>query len=208
MARKTKEEAERTYHLLLDAAIDEFIERGVAHTTLLQIATRAGLTRGAIYWHFKNKEELIMALWQYKTGEDHKMFCQEMRNIGPEQGAEQFRTLMEMMVAQLGLDPSMRQTLHIISTVMEYADPNSEISLYMYARSEEVHSSITTAIETLQDHGIIKIKIPAEIMASGAFAYFVGLADVCMMNSCNKNHSVDVGQHAKELVDLMLSGWF
>ena len=208
MARKTKEEAERTYHLLLDAAIDEFTDRGVAHTTLLQIATRAGLTRGAIYWHFKNKDELIMALWKHKAGEEHDMFCKEMRELKPEQGEEHFIMLMTMMVAQLGQDPQMRQTLHIISTVMEYADPESEISLYMYARSEEVHSSITTAIQILQNHDIIKLKIPAEIMASGAFAYFVGLADICMMNSCSQHRTVDVGKHAKELVELMVSGWF
>jgi len=208
MARKTKEEAERTYHLLLDAAIDEFMERGVAHTTLLQIATRAGLTRGAIYWHFKNKDELIMALWHHKTGADHDMFCKEMRELKPEQGAEHFRMLMTMMVAQLGQDPRMRQTLHIISTVMEYSDPDSEISTYMFQRSEEVHGALAAAIQTLQNQDIIKIKTPADIMASGAFAYFVCLADICMMNSCSKHHDVDVGAHAKDLVDLMVGGWF
>ncbi|MDX1667774.1 MAG: TetR family transcriptional regulator [Limnobacter sp.] len=62
MARKTKEEAQETRHLILDAAQKEFSEKGVAHTSLHDIARRANLTRGAIYWHFKNKADLFNAM--------------------------------------------------------------------------------------------------------------------------------------------------
>ncbi|HDZ47237.1 hypothetical protein LCGC14_0027700 [marine sediment metagenome] len=62
MARKTKAEAAATREALLTAAEEVFFAKGVARTSLEQIARHAGLTRGAVYWHFKNKGDLFMAL--------------------------------------------------------------------------------------------------------------------------------------------------
>lgn len=62
MARRTKAEAEATREALLDAAEEVFFERGVARTSLDQIARHAGLTRGAVYWHFRNKADLFRAM--------------------------------------------------------------------------------------------------------------------------------------------------
>jgi len=59
MARKTKEDAEATRESILDAAELCFLEEGVFRTTLERIAARAGCTRGAVYWHFKNKLEVL-----------------------------------------------------------------------------------------------------------------------------------------------------
>ncbi len=64
MARRTKEDALKTREAILDAAIQVFSVRGVSRTTLANIAKKAGVTRGAIYWHFKNKEDLLAALWE------------------------------------------------------------------------------------------------------------------------------------------------
>jgi TetR/AcrR family acrAB operon transcriptional repressor len=63
MVRKTKEDAELTYTALLDAAEQVFFEKGVARTTLNDIAAAAGMTRGAIYWHFKDKGALLQAMF-------------------------------------------------------------------------------------------------------------------------------------------------
>jgi len=62
MARKTKAEAAATREALLDAAEEVFLEKGVARTSLEQIARHAGMTRGAVYWHFKNKADLFQAM--------------------------------------------------------------------------------------------------------------------------------------------------
>lgn len=64
MARKTKEEAQETRLAILDAAERVFQERGVSRTSLDEIAKAAGVTRGAVYWHFANKAALFDALIQ------------------------------------------------------------------------------------------------------------------------------------------------
>lgn len=64
MARRTKEDALKTRQQLLDSAIELFASRGVGSTTLTDIADAAGVTRGAVYWHFTSKSELFNAIWQ------------------------------------------------------------------------------------------------------------------------------------------------
>ena len=60
--RRTKEDAEKTRAAILNAAEQLFLERGVAHTSLEHIARAAGVTRGAVYWHFQNKADLFTAM--------------------------------------------------------------------------------------------------------------------------------------------------
>jgi AcrR family transcriptional regulator len=52
----------KTKNHILEAAIDVFVEKGFVRATLEQIATKAGVTRGAVYWHFKNKHDIFEAL--------------------------------------------------------------------------------------------------------------------------------------------------
>ncbi|HMN22671.1 MAG TPA: TetR family transcriptional regulator [Ottowia sp.] len=62
MARRTKEEAQATREALLDAAERVFQQRGVSRTALSDIAQAAGVTRGALYWHFKDKAAVFNAM--------------------------------------------------------------------------------------------------------------------------------------------------
>lgn len=62
MVRRSKEDAEKTKQDILDAAVYHFSEEGFAKATLENIAKTANVTRGAVYWHFKNKVEIFDAL--------------------------------------------------------------------------------------------------------------------------------------------------
>ncbi|MBT2773310.1 TetR family transcriptional regulator [Halomonas sp. ISL-60] len=61
MSRR-KADAERTREAILDAAEATFMAQGVSRTTLAHIAQAAGVTRGAIYWHFEDKAAVFDAL--------------------------------------------------------------------------------------------------------------------------------------------------
>ncbi len=62
MPRRTKQEAEKTRAALLRAAEQVFYEKGVVSASLHEIARMAGVTRGAVYWHFKDKAEILRTL--------------------------------------------------------------------------------------------------------------------------------------------------
>ena len=63
--RRTKEEAEKTRLKIIEAALTLFSRNGYSNTTLAMIATEAGYSRGPIYWHFKNKDDLYQAVLSY-----------------------------------------------------------------------------------------------------------------------------------------------
>jgi TetR/AcrR family acrAB operon transcriptional repressor len=63
MVKRTREEAIATRSRILDTAELVFHEKGVSHTSLADIALAAGVTRGAIYWHFRNKCDLFVAMF-------------------------------------------------------------------------------------------------------------------------------------------------
>jgi TetR/AcrR family transcriptional regulator, acrAB operon repressor len=67
MARRTKQDALATRDGILDAAELLFEEQGVSRTTLQHIAAAAGVTRGAIYWHFQDKSDLFNAMMERAT---------------------------------------------------------------------------------------------------------------------------------------------
>ncbi|HEX9173202.1 MAG TPA: TetR family transcriptional regulator, partial [Telluria sp.] len=64
MARRTKEDALATRDSIIDAAEKLFAQQGVSRTTLQHIASAAGVTRGAIYWHFDDKAALFNAMME------------------------------------------------------------------------------------------------------------------------------------------------
>ena len=60
--RRSKEDAEQTRTAILDAAEQMFCDQGVSASTLEKISRKAGVTRGALYWHFNDKIDLLRAL--------------------------------------------------------------------------------------------------------------------------------------------------
>ncbi len=70
--RRTKEEALETRALILESALDIFSAKNFENTSITEIAQRAGLSKGAVYWHFKNKNDLLVQLVESicRNGED------------------------------------------------------------------------------------------------------------------------------------------
>lgn len=122
MARKTKAEAELTRLQIIDAARREFHARGVGRTTLEQIATAAGVTRGAVYWHFKNKEDLFFAMRNQVflpvvDGFNHELLATHADD--PLLGIE--LSLLEI-IDTLATQPAVRETHQILAFRCEYVD--------------------------------------------------------------------------------------
>jgi len=69
VARKTKEDTLKTVSTILDAAEIVFITHGVAKATIAQIAEGAGVSKGAVYGHFKDKIEVCVAVCERGLGE-------------------------------------------------------------------------------------------------------------------------------------------
>ena len=62
--RRTKEAAEETKQKIIDAAVELFETNGYNATRIEDIAEKTGMTRGAVYWHFKNKDDLYVSIFE------------------------------------------------------------------------------------------------------------------------------------------------
>lgn len=60
MARKTKKQAIETKEKIVAAAIEIFGERNFSNVSVVEIAEKIGMTKGAIYWHFKGKNDILL----------------------------------------------------------------------------------------------------------------------------------------------------
>jgi TetR/AcrR family acrAB operon transcriptional repressor len=159
MARRTKEEAQATRSHILDTAELVFQERGVSRTSLNDIALAAGLTRGAIYWHFKDKGDLFNAMMLRVTLPMEQMVH---ASDDPQLDAP-VDHILESFVDALRKtvhDPQVRRVFDIASHKVEYVD-----------ELERVESALKRAV---QRHQIV-LRTPARTVAIGLHALIDGL---------------------------------
>ena len=112
MARRTKEDAVATRNSLLDAAEQVFYQKGVSHASLNDIALAAGATRGAIYWHFKDKVDLFNAMMERVT---LPLECANDGCAGNDRMAplQRLRAVIDFVLRSLEKDPSVRRVFEI-----------------------------------------------------------------------------------------------
>jgi len=60
--------AERTTQYIIETVAPLFNQRGYSATSLSDITSAVGLTKGAIYGNFKNKEELALKAFEHNKG--------------------------------------------------------------------------------------------------------------------------------------------
>ncbi|VWD38412.1 TetR family regulatory protein [Burkholderia lata] len=63
MVKRTREQAQATRAIIVESAPGVFFDHGFAHASLEEITRRAGVTRGAVYWHFESKLEVLDAIF-------------------------------------------------------------------------------------------------------------------------------------------------
>jgi TetR/AcrR family transcriptional repressor of mexAB-oprM operon len=81
--RKTKEDTEISKLRILLAAEEEFCRRGYVAANMDSIAKAAGLTKGAIFWHFKSKADLFKAIIKRATGRIKSIFQETFASSRP-----------------------------------------------------------------------------------------------------------------------------
>jgi len=137
MARRTKEEAEKTYHMLLEAAAEQFTMHGVAATTLNDIAQAAGVTRGALYWHFKGKEDIIRALWENYAVGPVKDFEGQLKDLPHVNTVQVFKGILLNFFQEIEKSRQLSLAFRIIINNMEVTDDQSDLLNFMNDEKKE-----------------------------------------------------------------------
>lgn len=89
---------EETVNLILDVAFRLFLEKGYEHTSIQDIIDQlGGLSKGAIYHHFKSKEEILMAVTDRMTAESNQMLA-AIRDRTDLTGKEKLETIFKASI--------------------------------------------------------------------------------------------------------------
>ncbi len=174
MARKTKEDALVTRALILDAAERVFHLRGVSRTSLQEIAKDAGLTRGAIYWHFENKGELFHAMMERVT----LPLMARMTDITPADEAQpldRIRRNTASALRQIANDPQVRRVFEIATQKVEYVDELQSVRERHITGRNECIDDTHRLMQLARDKALIRADVDLRNATVGLFALVGGL---------------------------------
>lgn len=176
MARRTKEEAAATRDSILDAAEKLFVQQGVSRTTLQHIATEAGVTRGAIYWHFDDKGALFNAMMERAT----LPLEAELQVLDQAESADPLNDLRDYMMAVLRRtveDPQARRVFEIVTLKVEFVD-DDEMSAVRQRRQDNLNRWMARAerrVKLAKEKGQISCEGDAATAALAMWAMIDGL---------------------------------
>lgn len=118
--RRTKEQAEQTRTSILASAELLFLEKGVAHTSLEHIAKHAGVTRGAVYWHFQNKAHLFHDMLSQVRLPPEQLTSRLQEDQG--NGLQALHALCVEGIAGIALDEQKRRIFTILLHRCEFTE--------------------------------------------------------------------------------------
>jgi TetR/AcrR family acrAB operon transcriptional repressor len=201
MARRTKEEAAATRDSILDAAEKLFVEQGVSRTTLQHIASAAGVTRGAIYWHFDDKGALFNAMMERAT----LPLEAAMQLLDQSDAADPLDDLCEYVleVFRVTVDnPQARRVFEIATLKMEFVD---ELDAVRVRRNQSLAGWMARAegrIRLAINRGQISSKVVPRVVALGMWAMIDGLIRNWLLDPS----SFDLMEVGRELVGAHVEG--
>lgn len=201
MARKTKQEAERTYHALLDSATLLFIRQGIANTTLNDIASDAGMTRGAIYWHFDNKDAVIQALWERNASILHETFTNELKHLDPVLPARHFRDVIKQLLRSVVDQPEIGQAIRIVMHSVEFTEEQTDLQRFLNNKHQVIHDAMEQALESLHRLGALRSGLAPKLLAQSTLCYLLGLIHVYLEPTQTR---LDLKQDGDQMLDLFL----
>lgn len=174
MARKTKEDALATRELILDAAERVFHQRGVSRTSLQEIAKDAGLTRGAIYWHFENKGELFHAMMERVTLPMMARMSELTVDDERDPLAKIRRNTAEAL-HQIAHDAQVRRVFEIATQKVEYVDELQSLRERHIAGRNECIDDTQHLLEKARALGQLRADLDVRVATLGMFALIGGL---------------------------------
>lgn len=201
MARRTKEDALETREQLLDAAERVFRARGVGHTSLAEVADDAGVTRGAIYWHFKDKADLFEAL--VERAELPIDAALEAMGASPlTDPLAAVRELALVAIRNLACNPRTQAVFDVVFLRCEYTEELEAVGKRHLTERSQCIGKCVAAMEQAIALGQLPPDTDARIAAHGLYAFVGGI----MRDWVQSPRSYDLESAGPAFIDLYLAG--
>jgi TetR/AcrR family acrAB operon transcriptional repressor len=201
MVRRTKEEAQETRALLLDTAENLFRQKGVSRTSLAEIAQQAGLTRGAIYWHFENKADLFNAMCDRATLPLEAL----LENMADPEQPDPLGLLRHAIIQALTLveqDGRCRRVFEILNLRCEFVDELEGTVQRLQECRVRTLDVFRKTLENAARRGQVKPDLNAGLASAVLLVFIDGVISDWGMAS----EAYSLAEQSGAMLDLILSG--
>ncbi|OEU67671.1 MAG: TetR family transcriptional regulator [Desulfobacterales bacterium PC51MH44] len=191
----TKGKINDKYHRILEAAVKVFAEKGFFQSTISQIAREAGVADGTIYLYFKNKDDILIQFFSYKTKQVFTRFREEVDKA--DNTIDKLRNLIRRHLKEFQNDRNVavvyQAETHQINRLAE--EQIKEMSkLYLDIVSE--------IVEQGQEEGVIRKDLYLGLVKR----FILGAVDEVINTWIHSGGKYDLVSMADPLVDLFLKG--
>ena len=201
MARKKKDDAELTCTALLDAAELVFDAKGVAGTTLNEIAAAAGLTRGAIYWHFEDKADLLQAMFVRAMLPMEAMLA-ELDRAADENPLLAVRTMCVQALTNLAQSPVQQRVFSIMFHKCEHVGPVLKVLELKRAKRDECLERVSRKLHKAVSAGVLPMDTDVALAHQVINNFMAGTMGEWLSNP----QAFDLAASAPSMVDMLMAG--
>lgn len=171
--RPELDRAMSTRQQILASAEHIFFEKGAAATTLEQIAEKANVTRGAVYYHFKNKNDLLEHMLDSAILPALDVYRSELAKTS-EPNFQQLRKASIAVVLTIIRKPELSRRLSIAHLKCEYTDEFAYLLEKQTRYHDEIRDIMISYFTRMMDRGIPLVKSP-ELMAEALLFFHMGM---------------------------------
>lgn len=195
MVRRTKLETEQTRSTILDAARATFLQRGMTGTTLEHVASAAGVTRGAIYWHFANKKALFDAMRSrvcLPTIDRTNLTSLAAGDPGGGDPLDAIERFLTGMMNEVTSCAETRQTFEIMAFKCEYVDEFEKELDEHRIKSIEIRDALARVYRRAKAAGILRDDVSPKVAAAATLVFVMGIIRLWLLDSDSKLVRKDV----------------
>ncbi len=198
--KRRKEDADQTREALLQAALLVFSQKGFTSSTLDDIATQAGVTRGALYHHFSGKAEMFNTLLQTAIGLPAQTVQEALA-----QGGSFLEILKRVFITQIMMvqtNATYRATVELIMFKLE-ANPELETAKTLLANGRQ--ASLLLLEQSMKD-GVALGQVRTDLLPIELARMFLSL-QIGLFHVWNSQiQGFNLEQSANACAEVMIAG--
>ena len=175
--RRTKEDAEQTRRAILASAMDIFYEKGYSKTTFDEIAKRINLTKGAVYWYFRNKPDIVAALIN-DFSERYMELINSFLAQYPEVDFDRIIKMELFINKQIRENQQLYKFLFFVTCQMEWSEAIiSKIQPCVEQTKQVMRRLFVDALQAMQNQKKIRADVDISMISELLMALYSGLLD-------------------------------
>ncbi|HPD97450.1 MAG TPA: TetR family transcriptional regulator [Synergistales bacterium] len=195
MVRRVREEALETRKQLLEAALEIMSEKPFSSVSMTEIARKIGLSKGAIYWHFKNKNDVLLHVILNIRTQMAEEFCADSASL---ESIDDMRTYYKKKMQKPLQDEEFKKIHRLMHRGEEWPEEIRKKVLEMILECLDLEQKMTERLLVrAQEEGTIRMDVSPRDLSLMVTAMFQGI----FVFQVHDFYHVDLTEHIDFIFD-------